>query len=230
MNDLKIGDLVTVKPGCSKAWPEDRQANCRAPDGATGKIVSLTKPAGAYPGQFWVDFPGIDGIIVGPQWLTKANESGSPVPAAKPALLVLGTREELAVVLGRLESRGLVWASGCRPTEFSLDAVACGLAVGFDDPGKIQQVLALTGTATLAPPGGLRIAHASNLVDSTLNELFGPPKRNDKITREWLLDRGACREGLAWFIETFGERAEVDRATLRNALPELAWKIWLDRR
>lgn len=227
MENLKIGDRVAVKPGCSKAWPTDNQANPYAPDGAVGTIAELLNPDHLYPGQFRVELAGVGERILGPKWLTKQDGTGEP-SAPKPALLVLGTRDKLVAVLGRLENRGLVWASGCRPTEFSLDAGVYGLAVGFNDPGKIQQVLDMTGTATLAPPGGIRIALASSLTDSTLNELFGLPKRNDKITREWLLDRGACRWGLAWFIETFGERAEVDRATLRNALPELAWKIWLD--
>ena len=229
MENLKIGDRVAVKPGCSKAWPMDGQANPHAPDGTVGLITDLLGPDHGYPGQFRVDLIGIGERILGPKWLAKQDGTGEP-SAPKPALLVLGTRDELVAVLGRLENYGLVWASGCRPTVLSLDAAARGLAVGLDYPGKIQQMLGLTGTATLAPPGGLRIAHASSLVDSTLDELFGPPKRHDKITRKWLLDRGACRKGLAWFIETFGERAEVDRAALRNALPELSWKVWLDQR
>lgn len=229
MENLKIGDWVTVKPGCSKAWPMDGQANPHAPDGTVGLITDLLGPDHGYSGQFRVYLIGIGERTIGPKWLAKQDGTGEP-SAPKPALLVLGTRDELVAVLDRLENRGLVWASGHRPTELSLDAAACGLTVGFNDPGKIQQVLDLTGTATLAPPGGLRIAHACSLVDSTLDELFGPPRRNDKITRKWLLDHKACRTGLVWFIETFGERAEVDRAVLRNALPELSWKIWLDQR
>lgn len=70
---------------------------------------------------------------------------------------------------------------------------------------------------------------ASELTDELVSKFPGAQvPKPAKISRDWLASRNACRAGLDWFVDTFGERAEVDRAVLRAALPEDEWRQWLD--
>ena len=60
--------------------------------------------------------------------------------------------------------------------------------------------------------------------------VYGQPKpRAVRIDRNWLRKNGACADGTAWFVDTFGKTASVASDAVMELLPKdkPSWKSWL---
>ena len=227
------GTVFRTLPGCDGAYFQGRGdlsglPKNQVPDGSEVTFVKVMSETRLYPGQFEVESPTAGTVVIGSRWLEFVREpQPQPATSGKPQVLILGDEDALNELLPKLDGRGLSWANGCMPSQNRLDS-SKGLLIGYGAVGRLANVLEFRGNKAIGAPNGVLVANAYELDDVDLDRLFGPAKKPIRVTKAWLKSKQACRPGIGWFVETFGDGASVAPEAVKAALDDQNWLNWLN--